>query len=63
MGDIENEASNNSSVVACVSRYCGNVYTEPLPSKDRRIFTEPLLSNDMGIHIQTNKLMGGIFFN
>jgi hypothetical protein len=54
-------------------RYRGNVSTEPLPSNDRRIFTEPLSSNDKGIclpsrchqrwgiHIQTHRLMGGIF--
>jgi hypothetical protein len=29
-------------------RYRGNVYTKPLPSKDRGIFTEPLTSNDRG---------------
>jgi hypothetical protein len=31
---IENDASNNSSIVACI-RYRGNVSTEPLPSNDR----------------------------
>jgi hypothetical protein len=35
-GHIENDASNNSSIVACV-RYRGNVCTEPLPSNDRGI--------------------------
>jgi hypothetical protein len=29
-------------------RYCGNVSTEPLPSKDKGVFTEPLSSNDRG---------------
>jgi hypothetical protein len=27
-------------------RYRGNVSTDPLPSKNRRIFTEPLPRND-----------------
>jgi hypothetical protein len=36
----ENDASNNSSIVACIY-CCGNVFTELLPSNDR------------GIHIQT----------
>jgi hypothetical protein len=55
-GHIENEASNNSSVVASVfvtavtflplpSNNRG-IFTEPLPSNDREIFTEPLPSND-----------------
>jgi hypothetical protein len=25
------------------------------------VFTEPLPSNDVGIHVQTHKLMGGIY--
>jgi hypothetical protein len=50
MGHIENDASNNYSVVALCIRYRGNVSTEPLPSNDRGIFTEPLRSNDKGIH-------------
>jgi hypothetical protein len=45
---IENDASNNSSIVACI-RYHGNVFTEPFPSNDR------------GIHIQTHRLIGGIY--
>jgi hypothetical protein len=44
-GHIENDASNNSSIVACVF---GTEVT---------FFTEPLPSNDKGIH----RLMGGIF--
>jgi hypothetical protein len=48
MGHIENDASNNSSIVACI-RYRCNVSTEPLPSNDRGIFTEPLPSNNKGI--------------
>jgi hypothetical protein len=41
MDRIENDPSNNSSIVACV-RYRGGLLAEPLPS------------NDMGgIHIQT----------
>jgi hypothetical protein len=34
-------------------RYRGNVSSELLPSNDRGIFTEPLLSNDKEINIQT----------
>jgi hypothetical protein len=30
-------------------RCCGNVFSEPLPSNDR------------GLHIQTHRLMGGIY--
>jgi hypothetical protein len=41
--------------------YRGNVFTDPLPSSDRGIFTEALPSNDKRIHIQTQRLMGGIF--
>jgi hypothetical protein len=68
-GHIENDASNNSSIVVCI-RYRGNVslpssnreiFTEPLPSNDKEIFTEPLPSNDRGLHIQTLRLVGGIF--
>jgi hypothetical protein len=44
----ENEASNNSSVVACI-HCCRNVSTEPLPSNWR------------GTHIQTHRLTGGIY--
>jgi hypothetical protein len=56
----------------CIS-YRDNVSTEPLPSNDKEIFTEPFPSNDKGIfteplptnskgmHIQTHRLMGGIF--
>jgi hypothetical protein len=43
-----NDASNNSPITACI-RCRGNVSTEPLPS------------NDMGIHIQTHKLKGEIY--
>jgi hypothetical protein len=41
-------ASNNSSIVACI-RCRGNVFTEPLPS------------TDMVRHVQTHRLMGGIY--
>jgi DNA-binding GntR family transcriptional regulator len=44
MDRIENGASNNSFIVARI-RYCGNVFTEQLPSN---------------IHIQTHRLMGRI---
>jgi hypothetical protein len=44
-------------------RYRRKVSTEPLPSNDMGIFyrTEPLPSNEKGIHIQTHRLMGGFF--
>jgi hypothetical protein len=32
---IENDAINNSSIVAYIRRH-GNVFTKPLPSNDRR---------------------------
>jgi hypothetical protein len=35
MDSIENDASNNSSIVACI-RCSGNVFTEPLPSNEMR---------------------------
>jgi hypothetical protein len=37
------------------------IFTESLPSKDKGIFTEPLPINDREIHIQTHRLMRGIF--
>jgi hypothetical protein len=47
MDRIENDASNNTSIVAC--NLCrGNVFTEPLPS------------NGGGMHIQTHRLMAGV---
>jgi hypothetical protein len=64
-GHIENDASNNSSIVVCI-RYRDNVSIEPLPSNDRGIFiepfpsnnkgsfTEPLPSNDKGRYTDTN---------
>jgi hypothetical protein len=33
--DLRTQAANNSSIVACI-RCRGNVFTEPLPSNDRR---------------------------
>jgi hypothetical protein len=45
---IENDASKNSSIVACVFLYRRKVSTEPLPGNDRGNFTEPLPSNDRG---------------
>jgi hypothetical protein len=64
---IENDASNNSYVVACVfgtavmflpSRNNDRgILTEPLPSNDNGIFTEPLPSNNGGytdIHTDSN---------
>jgi hypothetical protein len=69
---IENDASNNSSIVACI-HYCGNASTELLPSNNRGIFTEPLPSKDKGFFLPNrclatiggytyrHKLMGGIF--
>jgi hypothetical protein len=59
-GHIENDASSNSSVVACVFvtavtflpgrclATIGVFFTEPLPMNDKGIFTEPLPSNDKG---------------
>jgi hypothetical protein len=44
---VENDGSNDS-IVACI-RCSGNVFTEPLPR------------SDMGLHIQTCRLMGGIY--
>jgi hypothetical protein len=43
MGRLENDASNNSSIVTC-TRCRSNVFTESLPSNHRRI------------HIQTHRL-------
>jgi hypothetical protein len=40
---------------------CGNIYTEPLPSNNRVIFTEPLLISDREVHIYTHRLTGGIY--
>jgi hypothetical protein len=45
---IEKDASNISYIVACI-RCRGNAFTEPLPS------------NDKGIHIETHRLMGEIY--
>jgi hypothetical protein len=47
-GPYNNYASNNSFIVAC-NRCHGNVSTEPLPS------------NDVAIHIQTHRLIRGIY--
>jgi hypothetical protein len=46
-GHIENYVSNNSSIVACI-RYRGNVSTEPLPTNDKGISTNPWPSNNGG---------------
>jgi prolyl-tRNA synthetase len=46
MDRIENDASNSSSIVACLFIAAVNVFTELLPSNDGRI------------HIQTHRLMG-----
>jgi hypothetical protein len=63
-GHIENDASNNSSIFACVfvtavtflrSRCLvtiGETITEPSSSNDKGIFTELLPSNDRGICIK-----------
>jgi hypothetical protein len=50
-GHIENDASNNSCVCIC---YRGNVPAESLHSNDKVIFTEPLPSNNKGIHGHTH---------
>jgi hypothetical protein len=39
----------------------GNDFTDPLLRNDMGIFTEPLSSNGRGIHIETHRLMGGIY--
>jgi hypothetical protein len=39
-GHIENEVSNNSSIVTCAFIITVNVSTDPLPSNNRGIFTE-----------------------
>jgi hypothetical protein len=63
-GFIENDASNNPSIVECVfvtavtflpSRCSATIgdFTEPLPSNDEEIFTQPLPSNVKWIHTQT----------
>jgi hypothetical protein len=67
-GHIENNASNNSSIVVCVfvtavtfppSRFLatkGDFYrTEPLPSNYKGIFTEPLPSNDKWGYTDTHR--------
>jgi hypothetical protein len=48
MDRIENDAANNSSVVACI--HC-----------HRNVFTEPLPSNDRGDNKYGHRMMGGIY--
>jgi hypothetical protein len=48
-GHKENDAPSNYSIVACVFVAAVTYFTEPLPSNDR------------GIHVQTNRLMGDIY--
>jgi hypothetical protein len=36
-------------------------FNEPLPSNDRRIFSESLPSSYTGTHIQTTRLIGGTY--
>jgi hypothetical protein len=55
---IENEASNNSSITLCF-RCHGNMFGEPLPSTEWRDTLN--LSTIGGIHLQTNRSMGGIY--
>jgi hypothetical protein len=50
MGHIENDASNNSSI-ACI-RYRGEVSTEPMPSNDGGIHT----------HTQQRDLISLLYF-
>jgi hypothetical protein len=45
----QTHASNNSSIVACI-RFGGNMFTEPLPSNEKK-----------GIHMKTHKMMEGIY--
>jgi hypothetical protein len=72
-GHIENDASNNSSIVACVfvtavtflQSRCLATIARFLPSrclaKIGEFFTKTLPSNDTGIRIQTHRLIAGIF--
>jgi hypothetical protein len=66
-GHTENDASNNSSIVACVfvtavtflTSCClatiRGFFTEPLPGNDKGIFfTEPSPNNDRGGYIDTH---------
>jgi hypothetical protein len=47
-GHIENERVQQFFYCCVCIRYRVNVSTEPLPSKDKGIFSEPLPSNDKG---------------
>jgi hypothetical protein len=58
-GNIENDASNNSSI-ACVFVTRGNVSTEPLPSNDRGFLPSRCLVT-IGGYTYRHTLMGGIF--
>jgi hypothetical protein len=46
---IENNASNISSILACVFLTAVDVFTESLPSNDR------------GTQVQTHRLIGGVY--
>jgi hypothetical protein len=60
MDQIENDTSNEYSV-ACI-RCRGNMFTEPLPSNEKRIhLTERLRINERGIHTEEYRLMGEIY--
>jgi hypothetical protein len=62
MNCIENDASNNSSILACTRISCRTeLVTQPLPSNYRGNFTEPLPSSDTGIHMETHTMIGGIY--
>jgi hypothetical protein len=54
---IENDASNNSLILAHI---LVGMVTDALPINHRRIFTEPLPGSDRVVHIETHRLMGGI---
>jgi hypothetical protein len=60
-GHIENNASNNSSIVAPVFVNAVTFLPSHCLATIGGIFTEPLPSNDRGIHIQTQRLMRGMF--
>jgi hypothetical protein len=61
MDHIENDTASDSSIVACVFVAMVTFLPSHFPTNDKGIFTEPLPSNDRGIHVQTHRLMGQIY--
>jgi hypothetical protein len=49
-GYMENDASNNSSIVACI-RYRGNVFTKPLPDNDIALLQSRCLATICGVYL------------